>query len=354
MSGSKLTINLSALADNYNILKSRGTGAECAAVVKANGYGLGAVKVVERLKQAGCNKFFVAHMDEGLEISPLLKSYILHGVTEGQEETFLKYNLTPVLNTVAQIQLWNKFALSKNIKLPAIIHVDTGMNRLGISYNEAVRIAEDKLEGIELEYIMSHLACSGTVDHDMNLEQLKRFNEARKLFPNTKATLANSSAVLLKTCYHFDLLRPGCSLYGIHSIDGQRGVMKTVATITSKPMQIRRIDTPQAVGYGAAQVVSAGTIIATVPVGYADGYLRSLSHVGYGFADGLRLPIVGRVSMDMVLLDVTAIGEQRLADLEIEMLGDNVLVDDVAEAAGTIGYEILTRLGTRFERVYKD
>lgn len=345
-----LTIHLDNIRKNYSILKSMAPNASTAAVVKANGYGLGASKVANALVKEGCPMFFVAHLDEAIALREAVDKPIavFHGIREGQEKEFEAHDLWPVLNNLDEIKRW---------KGKAILHVDTGMNRLGISLSEAKELANDPaaLEGIDLQYVMSHMACLSTPEHELNTKQLKRFNEVRKLFPNTPASLSNSAGVMGKSCYHFDLTRPGCSLYGVNSVPDLESPLHQVATVEAPIIQIRVTEKEETVGYGATTTVPKGATLVTLPVGYADGYLRYLSHAGVGVLNGKRLPMVGRVSMDLIVLDASAVDKETLAlGQQIQLLGSDITVDELAERASTIGYEILTSLGDRYKRVYAE
>ncbi len=346
-----LTIDLSAVAANYRALAKAAKGAECGAVVKADAYGLGVKPVAKALATAGAKTFFVAHLEEGIAlraILPKVRIFVFHGVCKGQEKIFYEYHLIPILNDVYQIEIWKDFARKKKENLKSAIHVDTGMNRLGLSSGEAQRL---DVEGLALELVMSHLACANAPDSPKNEAQYRHFNQARKRFSGVAASLANSAGIVLKKCYHFDLVRPGIALYG--SNKGRGPTMRHVATLTAPIIQLRRIDTPQTVGYGATREVAAGALLATIPVGYADGYMRSLSNVASGYILGYKAPVVGRVSMDLIVLDVTRVPQSKIGiGTEVELLGERCTVDELAKQAGTIPYEILTRLGDRFKRVY--
>ncbi len=340
-SDSTLYINLAAVRDNYLLLKSKAKGAETAAVVKANGYGLGVKEIAGTLKKAGCKKFFVATLDEALELKDScfrrndgVEILAFNGIRKGQEKIFCENKIIPVLNTLEEAKLWGK----NGNNLPACLHVDTGMNRLGLGLKEA----ENFESKINIKYLMSHLACADQPDHPKNAEQLKAFRNIEKFFPNAKKSLANSAGIVLGKGYHFDLVRPGIALYA---------GANTVVTLKAKIIQIRKIDRPTTVGYGATANVAKGTIIATLPVGYADGYLRVLGNTGHCFIGGVKVPVIGRVSMDLLTLDVTKVKNPHVG-MEVELIGKHLSVDEIAGQAETISYEILTRLGSRFDRIY--
>ncbi len=367
-SDTTLTINLDAVADNYRYFAGLSQGVESAAVVKANAYGLGVEPVASRLYDTGCRRFFVATLDEAIELRNILKKdaviFIFHGIRTGQEKIFKEYNLIPVLNTLEEVELWNDFAADYP-PLPAIIHIDSGMNRLGLNISDAETLAESgknagNLSNLQILYIMSHLACSTEGDNPKNRKQLEKFSNVRTLFPNIKASFANSWGSMISPDFHFDLLRPGSGLYGVRAnIDpeNQEEVknhpIKNVIKLTSKIIQLREVKSRQPVGYGATQEVKAGSTLATIPVGYADGYMRHLTHHSHTFINGRKAPVIGRVSMDSIILDVSEIAEENLhIGTEVELIGDNITVDLLAKQAGTIGYEILTNLGNRYKREY--
>jgi len=358
-SDATLYINLEAIAHNYNLLKNKAKSAECGAVVKANAYGLGVEQVATRLFAEGCRKFFVATLDEALELRNILRKseiYVFNGIRKGQEKEFLQYDITPVLNDIGQIELWCEYADLQGKQLPAIIHVDTGMNRLGLQFNETEKTLFNNwlLEKINVKYIMSHLACIGTPDNPKNKQQLKLFNKVRKLLPNVPASFANSGGIMAADCYHFDLVRPGSALYGLNSVAGMDFPLKNVVRLVSKIIQIRVIDTEGTVGYGATHKIAAGSKLAVVPVGYADGYLRSLSNKSSAFINDIEVPLVGRVSMDMAIFDISKVPSAQISpNTEIQIVGEKITPDMLAEKAGTIGYEILTSLGSRYKRVYQ-
>ncbi|MBT7635867.1 MAG: alanine racemase [Rhodospirillaceae bacterium] len=349
--GAILEIDLAALAANYEILKQRAAPAECAAVVKADAYGLGADRVAPVLAAAGCKTFFVAHMAEGIALRQTLGGhaaiYILNGILPGTEGDFRAHELRPVLNSLEQLEHWTG---------AAALHLDTGMNRLGLSPDDAAALAAAPgwLENIDLRLVVSHLACADEAGHEMNEQQRQLFDRLRATLPARPASLANSSAIFLGPGYHYDLVRPGIALYGGNPTPGAANPMRQVVRLAGKIIQVREIDTPQSVGYGATHRATGPRRIATVPVGYADGYLRSLSGQGMGCLAGVSVPIVGRVSMDLITLDVTDVPMQAArAGAVVDLIGgDGDTVDEVAARAGTIGYEILTSLGRRYHRQY--
>lgn len=357
--GAVLTIDLNAIANNYRLLCQRAGRAACGAAVKADAYGLGAVPVAQALVAAGCCHFFVAHLDEAIALRPHLPAhveiFVLHGPPAGADAEFLRHRLIPVLNSLQQIAAWKRLARHENRVLPAVVQVDTGMSRLGLSAHEvdAWLAAPDFLDGIELRYLMSHLACAEQTAHPMNRAQLERFNTIRARLPACAASFANSSGIFLGPDFHFDLARPGAALYGIAPVAGADNPMQSVVRLQGRIIQARTIRAGECVGYGARFVADGERRIATVAIGYADGWPRSGSGKSVAHIDGIEVAQVGTISMDTVTYDVTAIDPMRvLPGMTVDLISPDNPVDAVAARAGTIGYEILTSLGARYHREY--
>ena len=357
--GAVLTVDLDAVRDNYRLLRRHAGSATCGAAVKADAYGLGAIKVAKALASEGCRHFFVAHLDEGIALRPHLPAsaeiFVLHGPMPHTELDFVEHRLVPVLNSAAQIAGWRQQARVLNRTLPAIVQIDTGMSRLGLSPAEldAGLNDADFLRGVELRYVMSHLACAERQDHPMNAAQLAAFNAARERLPRCPASFANSSGIFLGSTFHFDLARPGAALYGIAPVADSPNPMKPVVRLQAKIIQARTIGAGDGVGYGLSYRAPSPRRIATVAVGYADGWLRSFSNRGCALIDGVRVPMVGTVSMDTCALDVSDISPDRVhPGALVDLICAAQPVDAVAALAGTIGYEILTSLGNRYHRTY--
>ncbi|MFQ6017582.1 MAG: alanine racemase [Kiloniellaceae bacterium] len=364
--GAILTVDLAAVQANYRRLKRELGATECAAVVKADAYGLGLERVGPALLRAGARTFFTAQLDEaialrrilaeaGVDESPKATIFVLNGVVAGPAEDFLAHAVYPVLNSLGEIDAWRDAAEAAGRALPAALHVDTGMNRLGLPQAELDALAADhaRLAGLELRFVMSHLACADTPEHPLNAAQLAAYTAARARLPHAPASLANSSGIFLGQAYHFELARPGVALYGVNPTPGRPNPMTQVVRLQGRILQVRDVDAPQTVGYGATHRATGPTRIATVAVGYADGYLRSLSNRGSAWIGDHRVSVVGRVSMDLITLDVTAVSrEAARPGTFVDLIGPEQGVDALAEAAGTVGYEILTALGRRYHRVY--
>jgi alanine racemase len=362
-SAGRLTIDLGAVAANYRSLCERlaPSGAACGAVVKADAYGLGMAEVAPPLWAEGCRQFFVAIAEEGLQLRKLLPEaeiYIFNGADSESADAIAEAALVPVLNHPGQIADWAGEAQRCGRMLPAMLHVDTGITRLGLSDADTRSVADNPaaLAGIRITGVMSHLACAEDPDHGMNAKQLDAFRAALAILSPLGAptvSFANSSGIFLGPDYHFDLARPGAALYGLTPVIAGPNPMKQVINLQGKILQTRLIDTPSAVGYGATHLAERGRRIATVGVGYADGYLRSLGGAAHAFVGRNRVPVVGRVSMDLITLDVTDVPERDTRPgTWVDLIGDAPTVDDIAREAGTIGYEILTLLGHRYARRY--
>ncbi len=360
--GALLTVDLGAIQENHRRLSARLKGSTCAAVVKADGYGLGAAQVGPALARAGARDFFVALPCEGLALrealaalEPAPRIFILSGFEAGLGADFQAAGLVPVLNSLGQIAAWRDHARSVEAPLPAAIHLDSGMSRLGLPPAELDVLAADpgRLDGLEPLLVMSHLACAEEAENPKNREQLALFQAARARLPALPASFANSSGIFLGPGYHFELARPGVALYGVNPTPGQPNPMAQVVRLQARILQVREIDAPTTVGYGAAFRAAGPTRIATVAAGYADGYLRSLSDRGSAFLAGIAAPVVGRISMDLITLDVTQVPAESLhPGALVDLIQPEDGLDRLAEEAGTIGYEILTSLGRRYRRVY--
>lgn len=374
-----LTVSLPAIVANWQTLRARFGGEECAAVVKADAYGLGAIPVAKALAAAGCHSFFVATLEEGIalrEALPDVRILVFHGVLDGEEFAFIAHRLIPVLNSPAQVARW-KLVAPDHVHAVSALHIDTAMARMGLQPREFTSMVKHDptiLEACRVGLILSHFACAPEAAHPLNAEQLALFKKSLTLAPGIPASLCNSGGIFLPREYHFQLARPGCSLYGIAPQIRQSSVVSREQNLTthdsrlttSNPIQqvatwnapilmTRTLEHEQTVGYGATMTAPAGTRIVTVASGYADGYLRHLTGKGVGYIGDHRVPLIGRVTMDMLCFDVSRVPESLTHDgATITLLGDadGIRVDDMAEAAGTIGYEILTRIGPRVKRIY--
>jgi len=362
LTGARLTVDLDALAANYRALRNSAAGARTAAVVKADGYGLGAGPVAEACAREGCDLFFVAHPVEGIALrrhgGALARAQIavLNGLTPGAEAALIEHRLIPVLNTFAEIETWLAEAEARRETLPCFIQVDSGMSRLGLDEAglSALSARPEIFERLDVKAVMSHLACADDPSHAQNALQLKRFEAALARLPGVPASLSNSAATLGLPEARYDIVRPGIALYGGNPFAAGKTPMKPVVGLEARVLQIRALAEGESVGYGATWTAKAPARVATISLGYADGFFRLLSSKAAAFAAGHKLPLAGRVSMDSVSLDITAVPEAALREGDwVEILGPHQSIDDLAKRAKTIGYEVLTNLGTRFHRVYR-
>lgn len=370
---SLISIDLDAIAANWRFLDSLSAPTSITAgIIKADAYGLGADPIAARLASTGCQLFFVMSLDEGVKLRQSLRVagfdglpiFCLSGCHAGQEDAYLANGLSPVINDLGQVARLCMLAKRHNTAIPAALHIDTGMTRLGFSPDETDWLIENlqdganALEGIELVYLMSHLSTAEKKNAASNAQQLAIFNALRPFFPTTKASLANSGGVLLGKSFHFDMTRPGIALYGAHpagtDIAGtQTAKLQPAVTWEARILQLRHACRGEAVGYGGTHILKRDSLIATIGVGYADGYPRCLGGIAAAQIDGHSVPTIGRISMDSMTLDVTDIPESVIrAATSARLLGPNYDSSMMARDAGTISYEILTGLGQRPARRY--
>lgn len=363
LAGAVLTIDLVAVKENWRRLKARAGSAECGAAVKGNAYGLGIDPVARALWDAGCRSYFVARPKEGEELRAILPEatiYVLDGLFAGQAEFYAKLNLCPALISTSEAREWSAFGRVYGRKLPCAIHVDTGINRLGFSAAEFAALLEDgfTVEGLNVSLLMSHLACADDPGHPMNRRQAEAFKAVRNRLPGVPASLANSSGIFLGDGFTHDLVRPGIALYGGHPTQKVANPMHAVAILEGTVMQLREIGAGDTVGYGATWQAAGPSLVAVLGAGYKDGVPRALSSreqdgPAQVFIGGRRCPVIGRVSMDMMAIDVTGLPPGTVSrGTRAEILGRNIAIDEVASWAGTISYELLTRLGSRYARLY--
>ncbi len=362
--GGRLTVDLGALKRNWQALDKVSRGALTGAVVKADAYGTGLVQSARALYDAGARFFFTATPDEGIAVRAALNEdthiFILDGLFPGAAPLYLGERLMPCLSSVPMLEEWLEACLASNQALPAALHFDTGINRLGFRLNEAsiVKRMIDQV-GYAPQMIMSHLACADTPAHEKNRTQLALFTSVMAQFPGIPASLANSAGLMSNRDNHFQMVRPGIALYGGRAVSGRRNPMAPVVTLEAPILQVKDVKTGESVGYGALQTMSRDSRLAIVGIGYADGFFRALSsannrpgtRVAIG---GQQVPVVGRVSMDMMTIDVTDLPEIPVPGAMVEIIGHHVTVDDHADVAGTIGYEVLTSMKGRYTRHYVD
>ncbi len=360
--GGQLSIDLGALARNWRALDKVSAGALTGAVVKADAYGTGIEMSSKALYAAGARFFFVATVDEGMAVRaavPDAHIFILGGLYPGAANLYIRQNLMPVLGSMAMLEEWLAKCIERNEAYPAAFHFDTGINRLGFRLSEATALREriGKL-GFAPQMVMSHLACADTPNHEKNRTQLALFGSVLSQFPGIPASLANSAGLMTGRDYHFQMVRPGIALYGGRAVNGRKNPMQPVVTLHVPILQVTEGRTGETVGYGATYALNRNSKLAVLGYGYADGFFRSLSGTnqrpgGKVFIRGKLCPVVGKISMDLTIVDVTELGSDLPMPGEgAEVMGPNVLVDDQADAAGTIGYELLTNLKGRYNRIY--
>lgn len=352
-----LHIDLHAIAANWGALATLHPSGPVAAVVKADAYGLGAARVAPRLLAEGCRHFFTAHLAEAAALRPLLPGAMLaalNGLWPGDAADYVAAGVLPTLGSLGEVDAWAAQARALGRPLPALLHVDTGMNRLGLPAAELDRLAAEpeRLGGIELRYVMTHLAAAEAPDDPANEMQRARFAQACARLPAAPRSFANSSGLFLGAPFGSDLARPGAALYGLNPTPGRANPMRDCVRLEAPVLQVRDVQPGETVGYNGTWTAARPSRIATVSVGYADGFPRALSNQAQARFDGSPVPLVGRVSMDLATFDVTDAPGVRPGS-PLELIGPAMPPDQVAEAAGTNGYEVLTRLGSRYRRVYQ-
>jgi alanine racemase len=361
LAGAVLTIDLGALAFNYRTLARKAGTASCGAAVKANAYGHGLGPVVKTLWAAGCRDYFVARPMEGAELREILPTasiYVLDGLYPGQASFYARHHLRPALISQADVREWADFSAQNGEAFPCALHVDTGINRMGLSAGDLDHMLS-AYPDLNISLLMSHLACADSPSHALNPQQLQRFKELRAKLPHVPASLSNSSGIFLGKSYGNALVRLGVALYGGNPVAPRKNPMRPVAHLHATIMQVRDLKKGETVGYSATWTAKRNSRIAILGAGYADGIPRMLSSKTQNgpaqvWLGGRRCPIIGRVSMDMMGVDVTDVKpalSQR--GQQAEIIGKHIPIDEVAGWAGTISYEVMTRLGSRYARVYK-
>jgi alanine racemase len=363
-----VTIDLGAIVANWRMLAERSGAQECAAVVKANAYGCGIEPVVKALSGAGCHTFFVAVPEEGGRVKKTLadaRCFVLNGLFASAAPYYLNEDLIPILGSVPEIATWVDTAKSQGRPLPCAIHMDSGMTRLGLSYDELRQVVGHStiMDHLDVQLFMTHYACADDIGHDQTERQREVFLKGAALLPNVPRSAANSAASLQGERHGFELARPGVAIYGGEALNDTPNPMQQVVKLEGRIVQIRSAKAGDRVGYGGAEVLARDSRIAYISVGYADGYHRGASHKGVPMRQvappalaafkGTIINGIGRISMDLCAFDVTDIPESDIAAGDwIELFGDAIHIDEVARASGTIGYELLTGLGNRYSRIY--
>ncbi|MBT4711228.1 MAG: alanine racemase [Alphaproteobacteria bacterium] len=362
--GGAVRIDLGALGANWRLLVETAAPATCAAVVKADAYGIGMAPVASTLAAAGCTTFIVASLNEAVALRGVLGAaatiLVLNGLLPGTAKDTQAHGIVPVINDLAQLQEWQNLAQGSDSVLPTVLHADTGMNRLGLTPEDVGVVSNEpeRMTGLDLKLVMSHLACADDPDNPKNNAQLLEFLRQKAALMPASASMAASSGIFLGPGFHFEIVRPGLALYGGNPTPNAPNPMAEVVQIKGKIVQVRDVDSPQTVGYGAAFPVTKPSILATVAVGYADGILRALGDKKdgkvWGSIGGVSVPVVGRISMDLLTVDVTEVATDAAhPGAWVDLIGgDAMSLEDAAAAAATIPYEILTSMGARYHRQY--
>ncbi len=350
-----LTISLDAIAANYKTFQSKAK-ADVAGVLKADAYGTGAEQVFKTLRGLGCKNFFIATPDEGEQLRKLDKDasiYLLGGVQKDTVDFLISQNITPILHSFEEIAVYGKAA--NNNKLPAILHFDTGMNRLGFGHDETQKLLSDLsvVAPFDLKYVLSHFVASEVKDSPLNARQAQYFAAIAAHFLHTKKSLCNSSGIFRDKNWHYDLVRPGFSMYGGNPTPENTNPVRSVVTLEAKILQTRTVKKGETAGYNHTYTFDQDTSTATLGIGYADGFLRSGSNRAKFHWNGQPCPIRGRVSMDLIIVEIGHLtGKPPQIGDTMEILGPHQSVDQLADDCQTNGYEILTSLGPRYKRVY--
>jgi alanine racemase len=363
--GGILTIDLAAIHANYRLLAGRVVPGECAAVVKGDAYGCGIDQVSAALSRAGCRTFFVANLTEARRVRAQAREatiYVLNGFSSGSAQSFADCDARPVISSSVELAEWDNFVASSKWTGGAALHVDTGMNRLGLTIEEAAAVAPRiQTSSHSVALLMSHLACADQPNHPLNDRQIRQFREIRSLFRGISSSLANSPGIFLDSSTYCDMVRPGVALYGGNPTPGRPNPMKPVVTLQGRILQVRHVEKGATVGYGATWTARRDSRIAVLAAGYADGVLRQAATTdGSATAPrevivaGKRCRMTGRISMDLMAVDVTDVPVSDVRrDMMATLIGDGLTLDEVATQAGTISYEVLTSLGRRFHRIWK-
>lgn len=357
-----ITIDLDVIAANWRALTALVTPAECGAVVKADAYGLGAIKVIPALARAGCRTFFTATPDEAetaRRLAPDARLFALDGLLPGAAAIFSANDVAPVLASLDDIATWSAEAARTGKRLPAGLQIDSGLNRLGLSEADVHTLADEpaRLDRVDLRLVMSHLACADDPTHAHNETQRANFDRLRAFLPPAPASLAASDGLMLGARFHYDLVRPGYALYGGQAFQGGPTPVRPAVTVEARVLQVRTLVPGDSVGYSATWRATRPTRLAVISAGYADGFARALSassgqESGVVAIRGQRAPIVGRVSMDLITADITDLTTDVAPGDLATLVGPGLTIEAMGHAAGTIGYEVLTRLGPRFTRRY--
>lgn len=350
-----LEVDLNTVASNYAILCDHLSHTQCAAVVKADAYGLGAKIISQRLYTEGCRHFFVAHLDEALAIRSLIPEasiYVFSGCLEGTEIELMEHKLIPVLNDYGMFQRWIAYGKLHGKRLPGMLHIDTGMNRIGFDTYDLKKLTENMciLSGLQLQGVMSHLACSPDKNHPQNEKQRELFEQICTYFPKITKSLADTAGIYLGRDYHYDMVRPGKGLFGLYKAPH----LQQAFSFKARVIQVRHAKKGDFVGYGSQRTLERDSALATLGVGYADGLDRRASQNSYVLIGQHKAPIMGSLSMDYAVVDITDIPENLYhVGSWVQLTGPDQPLEDMANQFGTISRELSTRLGNRLYRSEK-
>lgn len=350
-----LEISLTNLKHNYKVARDAvAENCNVAVAAKADAYGIGAFEVCGALLGEGCKDFYFAYLSEAEHMRswPLGSNlYVICLNTFEELSESCRMGLIPVLNTKQDLSYYHEICKRDEKLYPCVIHVDTGMNRMGLDVKDCIAL---NMSEFNCQYVLSHLACADTPEHDLNRKQLLEVQLIKTQFPHTPISLANSSGIYLGDEYHFNQVRPGCMIYGVNPTPSKPSPVLPIVTMKAKVVQIRKLEHDSTVSYGARHAAKKGDVIATIACGYADGYHRTLSLLSHCYFKQHKLPIIGTITMDFMMVDVSSLNESELDELEyVELLNEKITVNELAGLAKTIGYEIITSLGERFTRIYK-
>lgn len=361
---SALVVNLSTAADNYRVLRAAAGKAECSAVLKADGYGLGAAALAGRLYEEGCRKFFVAYTDEGIALRQSFikrglnpEIYVLNGFFPGAESLFAEYRLIPTITALEQLHRWRKFAEIRDYEMGIALHVDTGMSRTGLPAKEIITLAQNPqlLSGVKLRMILSQLSYSYNENLTFSTQQKQRFDQALGMLPAAPASFAKSGAIFLGKNYHYDIVRPGIGLHGINPTSEIDNPVVPTASLWARIYQVQDIVGGQSVGYAETFIAASPRRIATLALGYADGFPWNMANKGFVAIGDYKAPIIGRISMDLVTIDVTEVPEHLVHPGGwVEVIGRHLSIQQISGMVGTSPYEVQLNLGARFQRFYID
>ncbi len=358
-----LSIDLGSLKHNFATLQAALGTSICSAVVKADAYGLGIAPCTKALYEAGCRHFFVAYLDEALDLKHILpardvKIYVLNGFMKGQEEEFLYNDFIPVLTDIEKVERWAFFA--KEDPLPAVLHIDTGMNRTGLRFDRMHHhVLDESLSRLNVQIVMSHLACAEDISNEFNEVQRKRFVNAVKqlrLSYKPQLSLANSGAIVLGSDYHYDIARPGIALYGCTA--SRSLPLKTTLRLWSRIYQIQTVPAHESIGYGRSYFTDADRKIATITLGYADGFswkAGTMQHHPFVMVGKFKAPIVGRISMDLITIDITDVPSEYVYEgAVVDILNNDITVNHLAKWTATLPLEVILKFGNRLEKSYTE